>query len=177
LRSPGGADEVSLLETLALALNISIAEAREVIRIVPFASGSEQDAAVAGGHIHLTLQGFNESPGLIAAGEAIPLVILAEQRVGAFPNVPSTGELGIPSYIGTWRGIFARRGTPQAAINAMEKAIEYAWHTETFQTFAGAGGYLDRGGGFMGQDELKELMDSEYQAFEDFLVAAGLVTR
>jgi tripartite-type tricarboxylate transporter receptor subunit TctC len=175
LRSPGGADEVSLVETVALALNIPVAEAREMVRIVPFSSGSEQDAAVAGGHIHLTLQGFNESPGLIAAGEAIPLVVLSEARIGPFPNVPSTGELGIPSYIGTWRGIFARRGTPQASIDAMEKAIEHAWHTEGFQTFAAAGGYLDRGEGFIGQAGLRQLVDDEYIAFTDFLVAAGLI--
>ena len=174
MRSPGGSDEVSLLETLALAYKVSIGDARRYLRIVPFASGSEQDAALAGGHIHLTLQGFNESPGLIASGEAIPLVVLSEQRMKSFPNVPSTGELGIASYIGTWRGIFARKGTPQAAIDAMEKAINQAWHSPAYQTFCEAEGYLERTG-FEGQADFKKLIDDEYKAMEEFLRAAGML--
>ena len=174
MRSPGGSDEVSLIEVLALALNVSIAEAKDFVRIVPFASGSEQDAALAGGHVHLTVQGFNESPGLIEAGSAIPIVAFSPQRMNSFPNVPSTGELGIPSFIGTWRGIFARRGTPQAAIDALSKALEEAWHTESYQRFCEQEGYLEREG-FEGQEGFQRLIDDEYEVMTEFLRAAGVI--
>jgi len=174
MRSPGGSDEVSLIEVLALALDVSIAEAREFVRIVPFASGSEQDAALAGGHVHLTVQGFNESPGLVDAGTAIPIVAFSPQRMASFPDVPSTGELGIPSYIGTWRGIFARRGTPQAAIDALAKALEEAWHTDSYQAFCEKEGYLEREG-FEGPDGFLALVDEEYGVMTEFLRAAGVI--
>ena len=174
MRSPGGSDEVSLIECMALALKVSIADARKYLKVVPFASGAEQDAALVGGHVHCTVQGLNESPGLIESGDINPLIVFSEQRMKSYPNVPSTGEMGIAAYIGTWRGIFARKGTPPAAIAAMEKAMEKAWYTDSYQKFCAQEGYLERKG-YEGQVDFKKLVDDEYVSMTEFMKAAGLI--
>ena len=174
MRSPGGSDEASLIETLALAFKVPLAQARDFVKIVPYSSGAEMDSAMVGGHIHLSLQGLNESPGLIESGDIIPLVVLSENRMKSYPRVPATGELGIASYIGTWRGMFARKGTPQAAIDALDKAMRQAWNTPAFQAFCQREGYLERTG-YEGQADFKKLIDDEYVTMEEFLRAAGMV--
>ena len=175
MRSPGGSDEVSLIETLALALKVSIADARRYLKVVPFSGGAEQDAALVGGHVHTTVQGLNESPGLVQSGDAIPIVVFSEKRMKSYPDVPATGQdYNVASYIGTWRGIFAKKGTPQAAIDAMDKAMEKAWYTDSYQKFCANEGYLERTG-YEGQAGFKKLIDDEYNVMGEFLKAAGML--
>jgi tripartite-type tricarboxylate transporter receptor subunit TctC len=175
MRSAGGSDEASLIETLALAYGLPMSQVHDFLRVIPYTSGSEMDAAMVGGHIHATVQGLNESPGIIESGDVIPLVVLAERRLKAFPDVPATGQdFNIASYIGTWRGIFARRGTPQAAIDAMDAALMEAWHMEAFQLFCEVEGYLERTG-YEGQEGFRALIDAEYKTMEEFLRAAGKI--
>jgi tripartite-type tricarboxylate transporter receptor subunit TctC len=175
MRSPGGSDEASLIETLALAYKLPMNQVGGFLKVVPYSSGSEMDSAMVGGHIHLSLQGLNESPGLIQSGDIIPVVVLSENRMKSFANVPATGQdYNVASYIGTWRGIFARKGSPQAAIDAMDKAIEKAWHTPAYQAFCAQEGYLERKG-YEGQADFKKLIDDEYKAMEEFLRAVGRI--
>jgi tripartite-type tricarboxylate transporter receptor subunit TctC len=174
MRSPGGADEASLIETLALAFKVPLSAAGDYVKVVGYSNGAEMNSAMAGGHIHCTLQGLNESPGLIESGDMIPLVVLSETRMKSYPNVPCTGEMGIASYIGTWRGVFARKGTSQAAIDALDKAMKEAWNTPEYQKFCAAEGYLERAG-YESQADFKKLIDAEYITMTDFLRAAGKI--
>ena len=170
--STGGTDQVSLYETLALALGVSISQVTDYVKITPYSGGSEIDAALVGGHIDVSIGGPGDSAGLIESGDVLPLVVMAEKRLSSFPNIPSTGEMGIPAYIGTWRGIWAKRGTPQAAIDAMEKALRQAWNSKAYQDFCEAEGYLERTG-FEGQADFRKLVDAEYKVFEDYLRSIG----
>ena len=92
----------------------------------------------------------------------------------AFPDVQCTGELGIDSYVGTWRALYCRTGTPQEAIDSFTEAVEEAWNDPTYQEFLKNASYLDREG-FAPADELQALQDEEYVAFEEYLTAAGLI--
>ena len=173
--SSGGTDEASLRQVLSLALNVPMDKLGDYLKITPYGSGSEVDAALIGGHIHLSIQAPGDSAGLIESGDIIPLVVLAEKRLASFPNIPATGQdYNIPAYIGTWRGIWARKGTPQAAIDAMEKAIEKAWNMKPYQDFCEAEGYLERVS-YQGQADFRKLVDSEYKVFEEFLKATGQI--
>jgi tripartite-type tricarboxylate transporter receptor subunit TctC len=58
----------------------------------------------------------------LESGDMKGIVILSEKRASNMPNVESTGELGYAAYIGPWRGMIAKKGTPEEAINAFEAA-------------------------------------------------------
>ena len=171
--STGGTDQASLYQTLALALGVPINQVESFVKITPYSGGSEIDAALVGGHIDVSIGGPGDSAGLIESGDVIPLVVMAEKRLKSFPNIPATGQdFNIPAYIGTWRGIWAKKGTPQAAIDAMEKAMRQAWNSKVYQDFCEGEGYLERTG-FEGQADFKKLVDNEYKVFEDFLRTTG----
>lgn len=153
-----GADGASLRQTLeGLAVNE-----------VAYGGGAEMNSALVGGHIDMMITGTDEIAGLIEAGDIVPLCAISEKRMKLYPDMQCTGELGINSYIGTWRGLFARKGTPQEAIDALLAAVKKAVETQAWQDFLKAGAYDERPG-FAGPEEFGQLFESEYKAFTDYL--------
>jgi tripartite-type tricarboxylate transporter receptor subunit TctC len=170
--SAGGTDAASLYQTLSQSFNVPMDQVENYIKIVSYGGGSEIDAALVGGHVDLAVAGPGDEAGLIESGDVTPLLVLSESRMKSFPDIPCSGELGIVSYTGTWRGIFARKGTPQGAIDAMEKALEKAWNMKAYQDFWIAEGYNERKG-FEGQADFKKLNDAEYVTMTEYLKARG----
>lgn len=169
-----GADAVSLKQTLAGGLGCDITEVEQYIKIVNYGGGAELSSAMVGGHVNICITGADEIRGLIESGDIVPLVSMSENRMSTLPDTECTGELGIDSYVGTWRGIFCRTGTPQAAVDAMSAALEEAWNSDTYQEFLKNACYLDRPG-YADAASFRTLIDEEYVTFEDYLKGAGLI--
>ncbi|MGI6653275.1 MAG: tripartite tricarboxylate transporter substrate binding protein [Christensenellales bacterium] len=160
-----GADGATLKQALA---------GLEVLEL-SYSSGSEMNAGLMGGHIDIMITGTDEIQGLIESGDVIPLVACAEKRMSIYPDMQCTGELGIDSYIGTWRGVYAKKGTPQEAIDAMAAAIEKATQDPRWQEFLVQGAYNERVG-FEDGAGLQELMEKEYKMFTKYLDEEGVLT-
>lgn len=169
-----GSDAVSLKQTLAGGLGCDITEVEQYIKIVNYGGGAEQSSAIVGGHVNIMITGADEIAGLIESGDIVPLISMSESRMSSLPELECTGELGIDSYVGTWRGIMCRTGTPEAAVTAMAKALKEAWDTPDYQTFLKNASYLDRPG-YADAEEFKALIDSEFVTFEEYLKGAGLI--
>lgn len=172
--SATGADSVSLKETLAGGLGCEVTEVEQYVKIVNYSSGAELSSAMVGGHININITGADEIKGLIDSGDIIPLVSMSEERMSSFPDIESTGEHNIDSFVGTWRGIFCRKDTPDAAVESMSRAIEEAWNSAAYQEFMKNACYLDRPG-YATSNELQALMAEEYATFEAYLKGAGLI--
>ena len=161
-----GADGASLKQAL---------EGLDVLE-VSYASGAEMNAALMGGHIDMMITGTDEIKGLIASGDVVPLVACVENRMKLYPDMECTGELGIDSYIGTWRGIFAKQGTPQEAIDALVAAVAQAVETQTWQDFLVQGAYDERPG-FETGEKFMDLFNSEYAIFTEYLDEEGVLVK
>jgi len=172
-------DEVScgmLSATGADAMGLRQAISGLAIKEVPFGSGSEMNAALAGGHLHLMITGTDEIAGLIASGDILPLLALCEKRMKMYPDLECSGELGIDSYIGTWRGIFAKKGTPQEAIDAFVAAVEEAVQTDTWQDFLVNAVYDEREG-YANPENFMKLFLSEYDELGAYLESQGALEK
>lgn len=169
-----GADSVSLKQTLAGGLGCSINEVEQYVKIVNYSSGSELSSAMVGGHININITGADEIKGLIESGDIVPLISMSENRMSSYPNVECTGDHKIDSYVGTWRGIFCRKDTPDAAVSAMAAALKNAWESPEYQEFLKNASYLDREG-YAAAAEFQNLIDNEYVTFEEYLKGAGLI--
>lgn len=169
-----GADSVSLKQTLAGGLGCDITEVEKYVKVVNYSSGAELSAAIAGGHINIEVTGASEIQGLIDSGDIVPLISMSEKRMSAYPNVECTADYGIDSYVGTWRGLFARTDTPQAALDAMTAAVQQAWNDPAYQEFLKNASYLDRAG-FAAPAEFQTLIDDEYVTFDTYLKGIGVI--
>ena len=159
-----GADGVSMKQTL---------EGLDVLEM-PYNGGAEMTAALMGGHIDMMITGTDEIQGLIESGDVIPLVACAEQRMKRYPDMEATGELGIDSYVGTWRALYAKKGTPQEAVDAMIEALKKAVEDPTWVEFLTRAAYDEREG-FTYGDNFRALIDSEYEMFTEYLTAEGVI--
>ncbi|MDR1319197.1 MAG: tripartite tricarboxylate transporter substrate binding protein [Treponema sp.] len=169
-----GQDSVSMKQTLAAALGVSIPEVDRYIKTVPYGGGAELTAAMVGGHLSLGVSGSEEIQGLIESGDIIPLIAMSENRLSSVPNVPCTKDLGINSFVGSWRAIYARTNTPQAAVDSLAAALKKAWDSPSYQEFMKNSGYLDRPG-YATKAETQALAASEYQIFTAYLKDIGIL--
>lgn len=152
---------------------LSMRKALEGLNVleVSYPSGAGMNAALAGGQIDLMITGTDEIAELISEGQITPLLVLSENRMKRYPNVESSKELGIDSVIGPERGIFAKKGTPQEAIDALSAAIGNAVKSESWQAFLERGGYDERPG-FADKNEYTQALVKEYKDFSEMLKPA-----
>ena len=143
---------------------------------ISYPSGSEMNSALVGGHIDLMVTGTDEIEGLITAGDIVPLLALSEQRMKRYPNVECSMELGINSILGPARGIFAKKGTPQEAIDALVSAIEKASQEKSWQDFLYQGCYDERPS-FANQKDYIEACEQDYKLLSDYLKAEGVLKK
>ena len=152
---------------------ISLRKAIEGLNLleVNYPSGAGMNLALKEGQIDLMVTGTDEIADLITAGDITPLLVLSENRMKAYPNVEAAGELGIDSVIGPERGIFARKGTPEGAIKALEEAITKTSMTQEWKEFLQHGGYDERPG-FANAAKYSQALQNEYKTFTDMLKPA-----
>jgi tripartite-type tricarboxylate transporter receptor subunit TctC len=169
-----GQDSVSMKQTLSAALGVGIPDVDKYIKTVSYGSGAELSSAMVGGHLSLGVSGSEEIQGLVQSGDIVPLVSMGETPMSSLTGVPCTKELGINSFVGSWRAIYARSGTPQKAVDSMAAALKQAWDSPDYQSFMKNNGYLDRPG-YATQAETQTLAKSEYIVFTDYLKTIGIL--
>lgn len=130
------------------------------VPMVAFNSGAELNAAILGGHIDLQVAGPAETKGLIESGDMIGIIAGAEKRLSVLPNVETTTEKNIDSLLGPMRGIFAKKGTPEAAIKAFSDAAVKAAASPEFQDFLKKNS-LDQRPSFASYEEFKPIWEEQ----------------
>lgn len=103
---------------------------------VPFQAPAERYASPIGGHT----QAIYEEPGDVAqfieAGQLVPVVVFSSERHPAFPDVPTSAELGIDiSGLDNFRSLAVRAGTPDDIVDRLQEAVLGAVATDDWQAF------------------------------------------
>ncbi len=152
---------------------ISMRQALEGLNVleVSYPNGASMNDALKAGQIDMMITGTDEIDELIAAGDITPLLALSEKKMNLYPTIEAAGEVGVKAFLGPERGIFAKKGTPQGAIDAMSKAIEEATKSDSWKEFLILGAYDERPG-FAPASEYQKIMDDEYKTFTDMLKPA-----
>lgn len=76
------------------------------------------------GNVDMMFDGLGSSAQHIRSGRIKPLAIAAPKRSPAFPNLPTTAEVGMPDYVvSTWYGIWGVKGTPKDILDRMHTEV------------------------------------------------------
>ena len=152
---------------------LSFQQATEGLNIleVDYPTGGGMTDALIRGQIDLMVTGTQEITPQIEAGEIVPLLVLAEKRMNRYPHVECAKDLGINAFLGSERGIFAKKGTPQEALDAIGAAIAKVTQTPEWNDFLQQGGYDERPG-YADSAEYSKVLGDEYKTFTDMLKPA-----
>jgi len=114
--------------SLAALFSAAGAEVNEV----PFGA-AQVVPSLLGGHVDAVVQLPAALSAPVKQGQVRLLAALIPNRDPALPDVPTAREQGIDVSLEAWRGIAVPRGTPRAAIGALEEAIRRTAESQEFQ--------------------------------------------
>lgn len=98
---------------------------------VPFGA-AQVITSLIGGQVDAAVQLPAALAGNVKAGQMRLLAALTANRDPAFPDVPTAREHGLDVTLEAWRGIAVPKGTPRAAIAALEAAIRKTVESREF---------------------------------------------
>lgn len=101
------------------------------------------------------------------------LAVTGNKRSAALPDIPTVAELGISNYqSGTWYGFFAPKGTPDAIVQKLNKAVNEALADKALR-----GRFLEQGmdpASNMGQEQYASFVKSDYQKMGGLIKKANI---
>lgn len=99
---------------------------------VPFDGGAPAMTAVLGGQVDAGAAHTAEVVGQVEAGEMRPLLTFAEERLEAFPEVPTATEIGHDIVVDQRRFVAAPAGLPDEVRDTLVDAIDEAVASEEY---------------------------------------------
>ena len=104
-------------------------------KILPFDGGGELATQLVAGAVDAGVLNLAEAGSQIEAGDICPIVVLADERMSALPDVKTANELGIPVSFSTVRGFVVHKDVPDDVANRIEEALVKAMNHTVYQGF------------------------------------------
>jgi tripartite-type tricarboxylate transporter receptor subunit TctC len=123
------------------------------------------------GNVDMMFDGLGSSAQHIRSARIKALAIASPKRTPAFPNLPTTAEVGMPEYVvSTWYGIWGVKGTPKDILDRM--------HAEVVKAISGAelrDIWASQGSdtATMSQDQFAKFLASEIKRWAQVTQASG----
>ncbi len=98
---------------------------------IPYRGAGPALQDLIAGQVDVMFDGLGSSAAHIKAGRIKAIAVASDKHAPGFPNVPTSKEGGVPSYqVSTWYGLWAPKGTPAAAVEAMQAEMRKALNTD-----------------------------------------------
>jgi len=123
------------------------------------------------GNVDMMFDGLGSSAQHIRSGRIKALAIASPKRSPAFPNLPTTAEVGMPDYVvSTWYGIWGVKGTPKDILDRMHAEVVKAVSSpELRDIWAGQGSETTT----MTQDQFAKLLAGDIKRWAEVTKASG----
>jgi tripartite-type tricarboxylate transporter receptor subunit TctC len=96
------------------------------VKHIPFAGGNPAMLALMTGDITIMASTATAIPS-VQSGETIGLAVGSKTRSPVLPDVPTYTEIGLTGFTASsWTGLFAPKGTPEPALNAIHAGVNEA---------------------------------------------------
>jgi tripartite-type tricarboxylate transporter receptor subunit TctC len=136
----------------------------------PYDGAAPAITDMLGGHIEAVTVSAVEVAPQVTGGLAKMLAVTADERLEAFPDVPTAAEQGIELDLGTWRGLGVPAGTPDEIVQRLEAAVEAAVQDERFRSFMDREGFGIR---FLGSADFADFLSTQEASYEAFFEQAA----
>ncbi|WP_322991875.1 tripartite tricarboxylate transporter substrate binding protein [Limnohabitans sp.] len=137
---------------------------------VPFGA-SQVVPSLLGGQIDAVVSVPSALTAHVRANTLRIVGVLAEKREPAFPNVPTSSELGMAFNGEMWRGIASPKGTPKAVVTRIEKALQESIDSPEFKAQGEKMGFIPA---FMPSIEFGQLIAKDDVMLAHLMTQTGL---
>ena len=97
---------------------------------VPYSDFAQAVQDVIAGRVDFMIMGAAVAVPQVQGGKLRALAVTSAKRLPALPTVPTFAEEGFPNMsVGSWVGLVAKSGTPSAAIDKLNRALNEALRT------------------------------------------------
>jgi tripartite-type tricarboxylate transporter receptor subunit TctC len=116
-------------------------QTKTFITHIPYRGAGPALQDLMAGQVDMMFDGLGSSATHIKNGRIKALAVASPTRAPGFPDVQTSTEGGVPTYqVASWYGLWAPKGTPQAAIDAMAAEMKKALASDELKTaWAGLG--------------------------------------
>jgi len=116
-------------------------QTRTFITHIPYRGAGPALQDLIAGQVDLMFDGLGSSAAHIRAGRIKAIAVAADKPAPGFPNVPLAKDGGAPQYqVSTWYGLWAPKGTPKEAVDAMAAELRKALGSDELKaTWTGLG--------------------------------------
>lgn len=140
------------------------------IEYVPFESGAEVVAAVAGGHIAAGSGEYAEILPQVEAKKIKVLAVAANSRIAGI-DAPTFKEQGIDSVMEKFRGYFAPPGISKDMVDAIAAQLKKVQETDEFKNWAKMGHMVLS---YQGPEDFAKVVEDDATRFKAFLDRKGI---
>ncbi|MFC3337041.1 Bug family tripartite tricarboxylate transporter substrate binding protein [Paracandidimonas soli] len=138
---------------------------------IPYRGGAPALSDTIAGHVPMIIDPVASSMPFLTSGKLRALAVTTAQRSPLLPDLPTVAESGLPNYdIGTWYGLWAPAGTPDAVVAKLSSLVaEAIRHPETQERLQALG--LQGVGN--SPAEFKAYNASEYEKWKAVVAESG----
>lgn len=131
------------------------------VKFVPFDRAGKLHASLLGGHVDLMTEEPGPSMELIEGKRVRPLIVFARERIKAFPDVPTTKEMGAEDVVqAPGRGIAVKAGTPQPIVDYLHYVFKKSMESDIYKKYE-AGQFLHLRPGYLGPEDCVKFLEEE----------------
>ncbi|WP_258358730.1 tripartite tricarboxylate transporter substrate binding protein [Moorella sulfitireducens] len=141
--------------------------------LVPFKEGGQMVVALLSGDVDFISANPSEILEQVRAGKMRVLASASEQRLSAFPDVPTMKELGIDVVFKGHRGIMAPKGISQEVVKYWEEAILKATKTEKWKKYLNDNIVSDF---YLTSEELSKYWDELNNMYKEIYTRMGVIS-
>jgi tripartite-type tricarboxylate transporter receptor subunit TctC len=139
---------------------------------IPYKGGAPAAAALLGGEISMFIDTPTAWLGLIKERKVKVLAVASMKRTSLLPEVPTTGEAGLPGYdMHVWYGYFAPARTPAAVLQTLHAELARVLQSAEIQSRFAAMGTETVG---MAPDEFTRVFRADVHKWAKFIRETGL---
>ena len=117
-----------------ITVNYFIARGLKLVA-VPFANPGERYTAVLGGHADLLYEQLGDVRSFLDSKQITPVIVFAEKRFDAFPNVPASTDLGFDITLPQRRAVVMKAGTDPAKVKVIADALAKVAHSPEYKQY------------------------------------------
>lgn len=139
------------------------------VKFIPYDKPAERYAAFLGGHTDLLLEEPSDMKPYLDDGKIKPLIQMIEDRPSKFADIPTAPEKGIDVTIGLWRGVVAKKGTPQPIVEYLSAVVKQVLETPAFQETYVKKRVLDIRSGYLGSEQFEASARKELEQIRQAL--------